>query len=67
MPRLKAIHAQKLSRPDAGQPDAYPHLRAILTKPIDWELIRQQYDQMVKYVTAVVLAPRKPSPSSAAS
>jgi TnpA family transposase len=55
MPRLKAIHVQKLSRPDAGQPDTYPNLRAILTRPIDWELIRQQYDQMVKYVTAVRL------------
>jgi len=55
MPRLKAIHAQKLSRPDVGQPDAYPNLQAILTKPIDWELIRQQYDQMVKYITAVRL------------
>jgi TnpA family transposase len=55
MPRLKAIHVQKLSRPDTGQPDAYPHLRAILTKPIDWDLVRQQYDQMIKYVTAVRL------------
>ena len=55
MPRLKAIHVQKLSRPDAGQADAYPNLHAILTKPIDWELIREQYDQMVKYVTAVRL------------
>lgn len=55
MPRLKAIHAQKLSRPEAGQPDAYANLRRVLTKPIDWELIRQHYDQMVKYVTAVRL------------
>jgi TnpA family transposase len=55
MPRLKAIHAQKLSRPDVGKPDVYPNLQAILTKAIDWELIRQQYDQMVKYVTAVRL------------
>jgi TnpA family transposase len=55
MPRLKAMHVQKLSRPDVGQPNAYPNLQAILTKPIDWELIRQQYDQMVKYVTAVRL------------
>ena len=47
MPRLKAIHSQKLSRPDVGEPDAYPNLQAILTKPIDWELIRQRYDQMV--------------------
>ena len=55
MPRLKAIHVQKLSRPDVGQPDAYKNLQLILTKPIDWELIRQQYDQMIKYVTAVRL------------
>jgi TnpA family transposase len=55
MPRLKAIPLQKLSRPDPGRPDAYPNLQAILTKPIDWELVRQQYDHMVKYVTAVRL------------
>jgi TnpA family transposase len=60
MPRLKAIHVQKLSRPDVGQPDAYPNLQAILTKPIDWELVRQQYDQMVKYVTAVRLGTAEP-------
>ncbi|MGZ8248717.1 MAG: Tn3 family transposase [Methylomagnum sp.] len=53
MPRLKAIPTQKLSRPDVGQPDAYPNLQPILTKPIDWDLIRQQYDEMVKYATAV--------------
>jgi len=55
LPRLKAIHKQKLYRPDVGQPDAYPHLQAVLTKPIDWGLIRRQYDQMVKYATAVRL------------
>jgi TnpA family transposase len=55
LPRLKAIPTQKLSRPDVGQPDAYANLQAILTKPIDWDLIRQQYDEMVKYVTAVRL------------
>ena len=43
------------STPDIGQADAYPNLQAILTKPIDWELIRQQYDQMIKYATAVRL------------
>jgi TnpA family transposase len=53
MPRLKAIPVQKLSRPDAGRADASPNLQAILTKPIDWELIGQQYDQLVKYATAV--------------
>jgi TnpA family transposase len=55
LPRLKAIYRQKLSRPDVGHPDAYPHLQAVLTRPIDWGLIRQQYDQMVHHVTAVRL------------
>ena len=55
LPRLKAIHKQKLYRPDVGQPDAYPNLQPVLTQPIDWELIRQQYDQMVKYATALRL------------
>ena len=47
MPRLKRINVQKLYRPDVGQPDAYRNLQLVLTKPIDWEIIRQQYDQMV--------------------
>ena len=55
LPRLKAIHAQRLYRPDAGQADAYPHLRPVLSRPIDWELIRRQYDEMVKYATALRL------------
>ncbi|NER24786.1 MAG: Tn3 family transposase [Symploca sp. SIO1C2] len=55
MPRLKGIHRQKLYRPFAGQPDAYPNLQPILTRPINWDLIRQQYDQMIKYATALRL------------
>jgi len=55
LPRLKAIGSQRLSRPDTGKADAYPNLQPVLTKPIDWELIRQRYDQMVKYATALRL------------
>jgi len=55
MPRLKNIHAQKLYRPQAGTPDAYPNLQLILTRPINWDLIRQQYDQMIKFATALRL------------
>ena len=55
LPRLKPIHSQKLYRPESGQPGAYKNLQPVLTKPIDWELIRQQYDQMIKYVTALRL------------
>ena len=55
LPRLKAIHAQRLYRPEAGKPDAFPNLQLVLSKPIDWELIRRQYDEMVKYATALRL------------
>jgi TnpA family transposase len=55
MPRLKAIVAQKLYRHVAGGPDEYPQLQPILTHPIDWDLIRQQYDEMITYATALRL------------
>nr|WP_258308898.1 transposase [Streptomyces sp. NWU339] len=37
----------------AGEADAYPRLAPALTRPIRWELIAQQYDQMTKYATAI--------------
>jgi TnpA family transposase len=55
MPRLKGIAAQKLYRPVAGRPDDYPHLQPILTRPVDWDLIREHYDEMVKYATVLRL------------
>jgi len=55
MPRLKNIYAQRLARPETGKPEAYPNLQLILSKPIDWDLIREQYDQMIKYATALRL------------
>jgi TnpA family transposase len=53
--RLKGIHRQKLYRPTTGAPDAYPSLQPVLTRPIDWALIAQQYDQIVRYATALRL------------
>jgi TnpA family transposase len=55
LPRLKAIHSQKLYRPETGKADAHADLQQILTRPIDWELVHQQYDQMIKYTTALRL------------
>ncbi|MBV8174871.1 MAG: Tn3 family transposase [Verrucomicrobia bacterium] len=55
LPRLKAIHLQRLYRPQSGRPEAYEHLQPVLTRPIDWDLIRRQYDQMIKYTTALRL------------
>jgi len=55
LPRLKAIHRQKLYRPEVGKPEAFPQLQHVLSRPINWDLIGQQYDQMVKYATALRL------------
>ena len=60
MPRLKGIHRQKLYRPETGNPNAYPHLQQVLTRPINWDIIRQQYDQMIKYATALRLGTAEP-------
>ena len=55
LPRLKGIARQKLYRPDTGAPESYPSLQPVLTRPIRWDLIRQQYDEMIKYATALRL------------
>ncbi|MDT0405239.1 Tn3 family transposase [Streptomyces edwardsiae] len=52
-PRIKRINKVKLYRPVAGEPDAYPQLTPALTRPVRWELIAQQYDQMIKYATEI--------------
>jgi len=53
LPRLKAIAAQRLYLPEAGITSNYPNLACILARPIDWTLIEQQYDEMVRYATAM--------------
>ncbi len=51
--RLKPIHSQKLYLPTREHANHYPHLQHSLTRSIDWELIRQQYDEMVTYASAL--------------
>lgn len=53
MPRLKNIHRQKLYRPEAGNPEAFPNLQAVLTRPVNWELVEQELDAMVKHAVAL--------------
>jgi TnpA family transposase len=55
LPRLERIHAQRLYRPIASEPDAHSELRPVLSRPIDWDLIRRQYNEMVKFATALRL------------
>ena len=53
MPRLKNIASQKLYVPDAGLSGEFENIELILTRPIDWKIIAEQYDQIIKYTTAL--------------
>jgi hypothetical protein len=53
LPRIKRINKVRLYRPAAGDPDAYPRLTPALSRPIRWDIIAEQYDQMIKYATAI--------------
>ena len=55
LPRLKNIGSVRLYPPDSGASDLWPQLESVLSRPIRWELIEQQYDQIVKYATALRL------------
>src|SRR6266480_6515749 len=55
LPRLKDIASQKLDRPETGNPSDYEYVQPILTRTIEWDLIRNQYDEMIKYSTALRL------------
>ena len=52
-PRLKGISRQRLYLPDVAYKDTLSNLSPILTRAIDWDLIRQQYDEIVKYTAAL--------------
>jgi TnpA family transposase len=53
LPRIKRINKVRLYRPAAGEPDTYPRLTPALSRPIRWDIIAEQYDQMIKYATAI--------------
>ena len=53
LPRLKNLKKQRLYRSSNGE--QYPNLQSILTRPINWEIIEQQYDELIKLSTALRL------------
>jgi TnpA family transposase len=53
LPRLKGIKREKLNRPGIGKDSDYPNLQPILDTPINWKLIKDQYDEMVKCAVAI--------------
>ncbi len=55
LPRLKNLKKQRLYRPTSGDPAAYANLQPLLTRPINWEIIEQQYDELIKFASALRL------------
>jgi TnpA family transposase len=55
MPRFKNLHEQKLALPDETLANNLGNLKLILQDVIDWTLIEREYDEMVKYATALRL------------
>lgn len=54
-PRLKRINHTKLYLPDTELREHIPDLGPVLARrgPIRWDLIGQQYDQLIRYATAI--------------
>ncbi|MBV8383257.1 MAG: transposase [Planctomycetaceae bacterium] len=53
MPRLKRIKYERLYLPEKGTAEDYPNLAGTFARPIRWDLIAQQYDEMVKATVAL--------------
>jgi len=53
MPRLKRLKYERLYLPDKETADDYPHLAGTWARPIRWDLVEQQYDEMVKATVAL--------------
>ncbi|WP_425296939.1 Tn3 family transposase [Nocardia abscessus] len=55
---------------DTGTPgsvDGEPELRPAMTRPVNWTRIAEQYDQMLKYATAIRTGTAPPRRSCAGS
>jgi TnpA family transposase len=50
LPRIKRINKIKLYCPDQ---EVFPRLAPAMTRAIRWDLIEQNYDQMIKFATAI--------------
>ncbi|MEU7177897.1 MULTISPECIES: Tn3 family transposase [Streptomyces] len=53
LPRIKQINKVKLYRPGREDEDSYERLADAMTRPIRWDVIENNYDQLIKYATAI--------------
>lgn len=60
-PRIKGIGRMKINKPDQHlQKSSYNHIETVMGKPIKWALILKHYDQMLRYLVALVLRTAEP-------
>ncbi|AIL13645.1 hypothetical protein IM40_09370 (plasmid) [Candidatus Paracaedimonas acanthamoebae] len=55
LPRFKNIYNQKLYVCNKEDIDQYSHIKPILLRAINWRVIEEQYDQIIKYAVALKL------------
>lgn len=53
LPRLKNINKQKLYYVEPKDKNNYEHLTPILKESIQWKIIEENYDEVVKYIAAL--------------
>lgn len=55
-PRIKGVGKLKLYKPDNNTPkNAYNNIESIMERSINWKLIRDNYDEILKYLVALKL------------
>lgn len=53
MPRLANLNKQKLAQCELGDYNKYENMQHVLGDTINWQLIKEQYTQIVKYTSAM--------------
>lgn len=53
LPRIKRINHVQLYQASRGDLALYSNLAPAMTRPIRWNLIEENYDQVIKYATAI--------------
>ena len=53
LPRIKGIHRQKLYTPYSRGKQEYENLAPVIASSIRWDIIEEQYEEMVKYTASL--------------
>ena len=54
LPRLKRLKYARLYLPEKGMGSRFPSLAGVLTRPVRWDVVYSQYDEMIRHAVAVV-------------